>query len=426
MRPQSGWGHESRCHDARKRDARPGDCRHARQREHLSRGRARPADGAGADHQADSNPGRRRSLLVRLGSGRTELARAGGTTGGVALVHSNEFEQAFNRIVEEASSYYLLGYTSSNTRRDGRFRRIEVRTTRPGLKVRTRTGYTARNERQAGRAPASAVIETLQSPLAVGGLTLNVAAAPFRGTGSKAAVGVVVHASGSDLQVAEAAGRFNGSIEVAIAAAGGRKIKDSERGTCGCNSSPRRGSSWRAWHPPALAARSAAGTTSSGSLRSTPGTTRGSVQYDLDVPDFSKGALSMSGIVVTSDAAARAGDRRCRGSGSSGRRRRRRPQREFSSEDGLRRSARSTRTGRSPANGSTSPPPSKNEHGTIYFAHEETQSVDATKGKSATYRHVAPIYLPAIPPGRYVLTVRAETSAAPHRTVIRRIPITVR
>ena len=57
-------------------------------------------------------------------------------TGGVALVHSNEFEQAFDRIVEEASSYYLLGYTPSNTRRDGRFRRIEVRTSRPGLKVR--------------------------------------------------------------------------------------------------------------------------------------------------------------------------------------------------------------------------------------------------------------------------------------------------
>ena len=89
-----------------------------------------------------------------------------------------------------------------------------------------------RNERQAGRAPASAVIETLQSPVAVAGLTLNVAAVPFRGTGSKAAVGVVVHASGSDMQTAEAAGRFNGSVDVAIAAAGADgKVKDSERGT---------------------------------------------------------------------------------------------------------------------------------------------------------------------------------------------------
>ena len=213
------------------------------------------------------------------------------TTGGVALVHSNEFEQAFNRIVEEASSYYLLGYTSSNTRRDGRFRRIEVRTTRPGLKVRTRTGYAARNERQAGRAPASAVIETLQSPLAVSGLTLNVAAAPFRGTGSKAAVGVVVHASGSDLQVAEAAGRFNGSIEVAIAAADADgKIKDSERGTLRLQLKPET-RAHVAQHGIRLLSHLdlPAGTYQ---LRvaavDTQGATRGSVQYDLDVPDFSR------------------------------------------------------------------------------------------------------------------------------------------
>ena len=232
-----------------------------------------------------------------------ELAAA---TGGVALVHSNDFAQAFDRIVEEASSYYLLGYTSSNTRRDGRFRRIEVRTTRPGLKARTRTGYAAQNERQAGRAPASAVIETLQSPLAVGGLTLNVAAVPFRGTGSKAAVGVVVHASGSDLQVAETAGRFNGSIDVAIAAAGADgKVKDSERGTLRLRLKPEtrelvaehgiRLLSQLELSPGTYQLRIAA--------VDNQGTTRGSVQYDLDVPDFSKGALSMSGIVVMSGAA---------------------------------------------------------------------------------------------------------------------------
>ena len=183
------------------------------------------------------------------------------TTGGVALVHSNEFEQAFNRIVEEASSYYLLGYTSSNTRRDGRFRRIEVRTTRPGLKVRTRTGYAARNERQAGRAPASAVIETLQSPLAVSGLTLKVAAVPFRGKGSKAAVGVVVHAGGSDVQMAVTAGRFNGFIDVAIAAASADgTIKDSERGTLRLQLEPAtRERSRSIRHPSPVAPRPAAG-----------------------------------------------------------------------------------------------------------------------------------------------------------------------
>ena len=350
------------------------------------------------------------------------------TTGGVALVHSNEFEQAFDRIVEDASSYYLVGYTSTNTRRDGRFRRIEVRATRPGLKVRTRSGYTARNERQADRAPVSAVIETLQSPLAVGGLTLNVAAVPFRGMGSRAAVGVVVHASGSDVQVAEAAGRFNGSIEVAIAAADADgKTKDSERGTLRLQLKPET-RAHVAQHGIRLLSHldlPAGRYQLRVAAVDNHGTTRGSVQHDLDVPDFSKGALAMSGIVVISDAARAplTGDLRfweIRTPSPPA------TQREFSSDDALTAVAEIYTNGQKAGERLDIATTVEDEKGTTYFAHEETQSVDATKGKSATYRHVAPIHLPAIPPGRYVLSVRAETSAAPHRAVVRRIPITVR
>ena len=350
------------------------------------------------------------------------------TTGGGALVHSNEFEQAFDRIVEEASSYYLLGYTSSNTRRDRRFRRIEVRATRAGLKVRTRTGYAALNERQAGRAPASAVIETLQSPLAVSGLTLNVAAVPFRGTGSKAAVGVVVHASGSDVQVAEGSGRFNGSIEVAIAATDADgKIKDSERGTLRLQLKPET-RAHVAQHGIRLLSHLdlPAGTYQ---LRvaavDNQGTTRGSVQYDLDVPDFSKGALSMSGIVVISDAARAplTGDLRFW--------EQRMPSppatlREFSSDDELIVAAEIYTNGAKHGQRLDVTTTVENERGTVFFNHEETQSVEATKDKSATYRHIGPIYVPSIPPGRYLLKVRAESSGAPGQLVVRQIPISIR
>jgi VWFA-related protein len=354
-----------------------------------------------------------------------ELAEA---TGGVALVHSNDFAQAFDRIVEEASSYYLVGYTSSNMRRDGRFRRIEVRTTRPGLKVRTRTGYTAQNERQAGRAPASAVIETLQSPLAVGGLTLNVAAVPFRGTGSKAAVGVVVHASSSDVQVAETAGRFNGSIDVAIAAAGADgKIKDSERGTLKLRLKPEtrelvaehgiRLLSQLELSPGTYQLRIAA--------VDNQGTTRGSVQYDLDVPDFSKGALSMSGIVVMSSAARSPliGDLR------SWERRAPSPPvttREFSSEDDPIAAAEIYTIGAKPGQRLDIRTTVENENGTVFFSHEETRSIEPTNEKSTIYRHIAPIYVPLIPPGRYLLKVRAEWSGAPGRQAVRQIPIAIR
>jgi VWFA-related protein len=51
--------------------------------------------------------------------------------------------EIFREIQEELRSQYALGYTPSNSSRDGTFRRIEVKVTRPGLKVRTRRGYYA-------------------------------------------------------------------------------------------------------------------------------------------------------------------------------------------------------------------------------------------------------------------------------------------
>ena len=47
------------------------------------------------------------------------------------------------RIVDDVSAYYLLGYYSTNTTHDGRYRRIEVKTKPPGLNVRARRGYYA-------------------------------------------------------------------------------------------------------------------------------------------------------------------------------------------------------------------------------------------------------------------------------------------
>jgi len=47
------------------------------------------------------------------------------------------------RIADELRHQYLLGYYPSNTERDGSWRTIEVRTTRSGINLATRTGYYA-------------------------------------------------------------------------------------------------------------------------------------------------------------------------------------------------------------------------------------------------------------------------------------------
>jgi Ca-activated chloride channel family protein len=66
-------------------------------------------------------------------------------TGGRAFFPAKLADLAgvYGQISDELSSQYIIGYTSKNTKHDGTWRRIVVRTSRPGLSTRTKTGYFA-------------------------------------------------------------------------------------------------------------------------------------------------------------------------------------------------------------------------------------------------------------------------------------------
>jgi hypothetical protein len=69
-------------------------------------------------------------------------------TDGLAVTDSNDIEKGVRRIVEDLTSYYLLGYYSTNGKLDGKYRSIKVRVKRPGLDVRARRGYKAASEKE--------------------------------------------------------------------------------------------------------------------------------------------------------------------------------------------------------------------------------------------------------------------------------------
>jgi len=77
----------------------------------------------------------------QLASSQDTLTSLAADTGGRAFTDSNDFGEAFARVQRDMSAYYLLGYSSTNTMRDGRFRRIQVRVKRDGMKVEARAGY---------------------------------------------------------------------------------------------------------------------------------------------------------------------------------------------------------------------------------------------------------------------------------------------
>jgi len=76
-------------------------------------------------------------------SSQETLVTLAADTGGRAFLDMNDFRPAFTRMIDDTSSYYVLGYRSSNEGRDGRYRKITVTLKRSELKADYRRGYYA-------------------------------------------------------------------------------------------------------------------------------------------------------------------------------------------------------------------------------------------------------------------------------------------
>jgi VWFA-related protein len=91
-------------------------------------------------------------------------------TGGRAIVGSNDPKPVLQQMLRDTSGYYLLGYTSTEKPRDGKFHAISVRVSRKDVDIRARKGYYAYSADEVARAtappkprPPAAVTEALDS-----------------------------------------------------------------------------------------------------------------------------------------------------------------------------------------------------------------------------------------------------------------------
>src|SRR4029079_12291028 len=75
-------------------------------------------------------------------------------TDGLAVIENNNLDVGFKRIADDLTSYYLLGYYSTNQKLDGKYRTLKVRVKRPGVDVRARKGYRAATEKEVMRETA--------------------------------------------------------------------------------------------------------------------------------------------------------------------------------------------------------------------------------------------------------------------------------
>jgi VWFA-related protein len=374
------------------------------------------------------------ALFNEVRMGQDSLRVLSDETGGFAVVNNNDLAGSFRRLVEENSSYYVLGYYPDNERRDGRFRKIEVRVNRPGLTVRARRGYVAPRGRAsetklAGPTDASAELrEAMSSPIPLGGLPLAATASVFKGPDKKGSVVVSALIGGRDLSLIEKDGTFRNDLEIAIVAIDTKgKFFPGDRNTLNLSLKPDTVPRFRAAGfrfvstldvPPGkyqlrVAAREA-NTKRSGSLL-----------YDLDVPDFSKEPLSISSLALTS--------------GSSSVALTARPKdplakllpaplssyREFGQGDELAVFTEVYELGGGPGHKVEINLTMKAEGGQTVFQTREERDSSELAGSSGGYGFSARIPLKDVAPGLYVLRVEAQSRVADRPVVSRETVITV-
>ena len=337
-----------------------------------------------------------------------------GNTGGFVVTNSNDPDPDLAQIVRENGSYYLLGYQPTNARAAGRFRKIEVRVSRPGVTVRTRSGYNEPTpEKPRPVAPLPALSQAVAGFAPKADLSMQVAAAPFLRPGARdASVAIVLRMrqpapSGSDRIVENV-----GVLVNAYDPDGKRRGSERLDGRVVLRPAPGQDATYEVLSqldlkPGRYELRIAA--------ESSMQQKSGSVFYDVDVPDFAKSALTLSGVVlsVTPGVAVAPKDKLAAlipVVPTS--------QREFSNDDQVSAFLRIYQFDKDPVGFVNVSVSVIDAAGVRHLGRRETLGAESfTSGRSADYRIDLPVA--DLLPGQYLLTIEARKAQASARRDVR-------
>jgi len=97
-------------------------------------------------------------------------------TGGLFFHNNNDLYGGLQKIVHRQSAYYVLTYAMPSQKADGRYRRIRLEVSRPGLELSYRKGYYAPKEEMTfERRKKEDIMEALQAPGNLNEIPLNLA-----------------------------------------------------------------------------------------------------------------------------------------------------------------------------------------------------------------------------------------------------------
>jgi len=155
------------------------------------------------------------------------LATLSSDTGGKAFFDSNDFGGVFSQVQKDSSAYYVLGFTSNNPLKDGRFRRLKVQVNRTDLKLDFRAGYYAgRDFEHLNRADREQqLVDELDTQLPRVDVPLYAGAAYFRQDDAHYYLAVALVIPGSQIPFVTEKEKDNATIDIIGEALEGGKLR---------------------------------------------------------------------------------------------------------------------------------------------------------------------------------------------------------
>ncbi len=144
------------------------------------------------------------------------LSTLASDTGGKAFFDSNDFSGVFFQVQKDTSVYYVLGFTSNNPLKDGKFRHLRVQLNRPDLHLDYRSGYYAgRDFQHSNRTDREQQMsDELEAELPQTDVAVYAGAAYFRQDDSHYYLAVSLVIPGSQIPFVQAKYKDNATIDI--------------------------------------------------------------------------------------------------------------------------------------------------------------------------------------------------------------------
>jgi VWFA-related protein len=149
-------------------------------------------------------------------SSQETLSTLASDTGGKAFFDSNDFSGVFSQVQKDTSAYYVLGFTSNNPLKDGRFRHLRVQINRPDVRLEYRSGYYAgRDFQHLNRTDREQqMTDELEAELPQTDVAVYAGASYFRQDDSHYYLAVSLVIPGSQIPFVQAKDKDNATIDI--------------------------------------------------------------------------------------------------------------------------------------------------------------------------------------------------------------------